>query len=79
MSTIHLRNWVDWSNPDYYTMFVKAWIPFNAWFMDSFYDGIANFCLVRRNDFYNLSFEDIHTRLKQLSQWYPELGVHDWK
>ena len=38
MSTIHLKNWVDWSNPDYYTMFVKAWIPFNAWFMDSFYD-----------------------------------------
>lgn len=45
----------------------------------TYYDGIANFCLVRRNDFYNLSFEDIHTRLKQLSQWYPELGVHDMK
>jgi hypothetical protein len=23
---------------DYYTQFIKAWIPFNAWYMVSFYD-----------------------------------------
>lgn len=42
MPTIRLENWVDWSNPDYYTMFVKSWIPFNAWFMDTFYDESNN-------------------------------------
>ena len=42
MPTIHLKNWVDRSSPDYYTMFVMSWIPFNAWFMDSFYDDSIN-------------------------------------
>ena len=38
MPSLHLQNWIRWSSPDYYTMFVKSWIPFNAWSMDSFYD-----------------------------------------
>lgn len=38
MSHIHLQNWINWSEPDFYTLFVKSWIPFNAWYMDGFYD-----------------------------------------
>lgn len=38
---IHLQNWLNWSSPDYYSMFIKSWVPFNAWFLDSFYDETA--------------------------------------
>lgn len=38
MSHIYLQNWITWSKPDFYSMFVKSWIPFNAWYMDGFYD-----------------------------------------
>ena len=38
MSQIHLQNWINWSKPDFYSLFVKSWIPFNAWYMDGFYD-----------------------------------------
>lgn len=32
MAHIHVDTWVKQSNQDYYMMFVKAWIPFNAWY-----------------------------------------------
>ncbi len=38
MTHIHLQNWIKWSETDFYSLFVKSWIPFNAWYMDSFYD-----------------------------------------
>lgn len=38
MASIYLQEWINKSELDYYTMFVKAWIPFNAWYMDNFYD-----------------------------------------
>lgn len=38
---ISLRNWLDRSQPDYCMMFIRAWIPFNAWFRDEFYDANA--------------------------------------
>lgn len=38
MSYIFLQNWIKWSEPDFYTLFVKSWIPFNTWYMDGFYD-----------------------------------------
>lgn len=34
----HIRNWIDRAEPDYYMMFIKAWIPFNAWYMTNYYD-----------------------------------------
>lgn len=34
----HISNWIDRAEPDYYMMFIKAWIPFNAWYMTNFYD-----------------------------------------
>lgn len=36
----HIQNWIDRSELviDYYTLFIKAWIPFNAWYMHNFYD-----------------------------------------
>lgn len=34
----HIGNWIDRAEPDYYMMFIKAWIPFNAWYMTNFFD-----------------------------------------
>lgn len=33
---IHINNWIKKAEPDYYTMFIKAWIPFNAWYVDKY-------------------------------------------
>lgn len=38
----HIGNWIDRAEPDFYMMFIKAWIPFNAWYMTNFYDDSAN-------------------------------------
>jgi len=40
----HIRNWIDRSEQlhDYYILFVKSWIPFNAWYMHNFYDDTTN-------------------------------------
>ena len=35
---ISLQNWLERAEPDYCMMFVHAWIPFNAWFKNEFYD-----------------------------------------
>lgn len=37
----HIGNWIDRAEPDYYMMFIKAWIPLNAWYMTNFYDEAA--------------------------------------
>ena len=37
----HIGNWIDRAEPDYYMMFIKAWIPFNAWYMTNYYDEAA--------------------------------------
>lgn len=36
-TTSIIDKWIGRSAPDYYIMFVKAWIPFNAWYMTNFY------------------------------------------
>lgn len=33
---LHIDNWITKSEPDYYTMFIKAWIPFNAWYFTEY-------------------------------------------
>lgn len=33
-----IHNWIDKSAPDYYTMFIKVWIPYNAWYMHNYYE-----------------------------------------
>lgn len=38
----HINNWIDRAELDYYTMFIKTWIPFNAWYMRDFYDESVN-------------------------------------
>lgn len=35
---MHLQKWIEHSNADYYTMFINSWIPFNAWYQDTYYD-----------------------------------------
>lgn len=32
----HIKNWLLKATPDYYTMFVKAWIPLNAWYVHEY-------------------------------------------
>lgn len=29
----NIKSWLDQSEPDYYMFFLKAWIPFNAWYV----------------------------------------------
>jgi hypothetical protein len=38
----HINNWINKAEPDYYTMFIKTWIPYNAWYMHNFYDEDAS-------------------------------------
>lgn len=38
----HIGNWIDRAEPDFYMMFIKAWIPFNAWYMTNYYDDAVN-------------------------------------
>jgi hypothetical protein len=33
---LHIDNWITKAEPDYYTMFIKAWIPFNAWYFTEY-------------------------------------------
>jgi len=39
---IHINNWIKNSDPDYYIMFIKAWIPLNAWYVDKYPEHNAN-------------------------------------
>ncbi len=36
MAKAHIDNWINKAEPDYYTMFIKAWIPFNAWYFNEY-------------------------------------------
>jgi hypothetical protein len=38
----HINNWIERAELDFYTMFIKTWIPFNAWYMRDFYDESIN-------------------------------------
>ena len=31
-----IKKWIDSAEPDYFILFVSAWIPFNAWYMTNF-------------------------------------------
>jgi hypothetical protein len=33
---VHIDNWLHKAELDYYTMFIKAWIPLNAWFYNEY-------------------------------------------
>lgn len=39
-----INNWINRAElvMDYYTLFIKAWIPYNAWYMHNFYDEDSN-------------------------------------
>ncbi|PWK78229.1 hypothetical protein LX99_02069 [Mucilaginibacter oryzae] len=32
----HIDNWISKADPDYYVMFIKAWIPLNAWYFSEY-------------------------------------------
>lgn len=33
---LHIDNWISRAEPDYYTMFIKTWIPLNAWYVNEY-------------------------------------------
>lgn len=35
---VDIEKWIKRATPDYFSMFINAWLPFNAWYMDLFYD-----------------------------------------
>lgn len=37
-----ISKWIEKSEPDFYTLFIKAWIPYNSWYMHNFYDEDAS-------------------------------------
>lgn len=39
---IKIERWIEKSGIDYYISFIKAWIPFNAWYMTEYYDEDKN-------------------------------------
>ncbi len=39
----HINNWISRAEfVDYYSLFISAWIPYNAWYMHNFYDENSN-------------------------------------
>jgi len=37
-----ISKWIEKSEPDFYTLFIKSWIPYNSWYMHNFYDEYAS-------------------------------------
>ena len=37
-----ISKWIEKSEPDFYTLFIKAWIPYNSWYMHNYADEDAN-------------------------------------
>lgn len=35
---VDIDKWVNRATPDYFSMYINAWLPYNAWYMDKFYD-----------------------------------------
>lgn len=35
---MYIREWLNRARIDYFSMFIKAWIPFNSWYMEHYYD-----------------------------------------
>lgn len=41
----HISKWLQRAEPDYYSMFINAWIPFNAWYVKEYHDRHDRTCL----------------------------------
>ena len=60
---IYIKQWSDRAVIDYFTMFIQAWIPYNAWYMNQFYDE----SLGRKSDsdiIYHIGHTDNHYRAR---------------
>lgn len=42
---LHIDQWLQRAEPDFYTMFVNVWIPFNAWYVREYNDTHDRTCL----------------------------------
>lgn len=47
-STANVKQWLEQSEVDYFTYFVKAWIPFNAWFRHDYGDSEQERAILER-------------------------------
>jgi len=61
---LHIDNWIAKAEPDFYTMFIKAWIPFNAWYFTEFDTKIDSVALKQIKDTKN----KIRNRIEALLQ-----------
>lgn len=69
MSDIHLDNWLQKTDVDFYSMFIKTWIPFNAWYMKNFYDEATNVTSDRNLiDYIKNNDNPYKTKIKNLIQ-----------
>lgn len=41
----HISKWLQRAEPDFYSMFINAWIPFNAWYVKEYNDRHDRTCL----------------------------------
>ena len=58
---MYINEWQNKASIDYFIMFIRAWIPYNAWYMEHYYDELAN----RTSDnaiLYYLGTNDNHIR-----------------
>ena len=58
---MYINEWQNKASIDYFIMFIRAWIPYNAWYMEHYYDESAN----RTSDnaiLYYLGTNDNHVR-----------------
>jgi len=69
VSDIHLDNWLNKADIDFYSMFIKTWIPFNAWYVKNFYDETTNTTSDRSLiDFVKQNDNPYKTKIKNLIQ-----------
>ena len=86
-----LSNWIKWSKADYYVLFVKAWIPFNAWYHKTYFDEtscykdkdmifkvktVDNPYKQKLKNLLTTSGDEAHEFRFHLAQLYHELELH---
>lgn len=45
LGAVHIEQWLQRAEPDFYAAFINAWIPFNAWYVHEYQEEHDNICL----------------------------------
>ena len=79
----NLRLWRDSAQIDWFSQFIKAWIPFNAWMTDTFGDltdrELLDHVKGRGNVVYNRIVRILTRRLAELAAAGIYVGTSSWK